>query len=76
MMFLRLLRKQKEPSLHSPSVTLHSGHLVSFQVNQQTCKLDLVYFMEGGYCMKRVKVSRACQVVSDARLTRCYHIVI
>lgn len=52
------------------------------QGNQQ---LDLHLWLDVFYggkkkrfsnCIKRARVSRGCQVVSDARLTHCYHIVI
>lgn len=74
-------RKQKEPSPHSPSVTLSSGHLVSFQAVRQ---LDLQSWLDVFYggekifsnCIKRLRVSWGCQVVSEAQaytlLPHCY----
>lgn len=45
----------EESSLHSPSVTLSSGHLVSAKaVTIWICNHDLMYFMEGKiYCIKK-----------------------
>lgn len=74
---------RRRPVLHSPSAPPHSGHLVIFQaIGSWICNHDFLWREKDVQTVvkkKEVKtgrVSRSCQVGSDARLTRCYHIVI